>query len=112
MKRFHLSTLLLLTVLAGAFVGVNTIPRAVYPNSNDAPILYYGWPLTFADNMVELSDEDYERLRMRFNGFPPQMPRTGGYGMRPLAANITIGLIALALAGYVSEKIARRKRAD
>jgi len=101
MKRFHLSTLLLLTTLAGAFIGANIWKRDTHPvfvvvgvdaTSNtptfkSVPAKAQGWPFTY---------------RLHYDGTTTDM-----WGS--LAANIAVGLAALALAGYVSEKFARRR---
>jgi len=80
MKRFHLSTLLLLTVLAGAFVGANVgveIHGGMY---------YWGWPLQTEEQYYPDSTERF--LSAMINAIP-------------------CGII-IALAAYASEKIARR----
>jgi len=91
MKRFHLSTLLLLTVLAGAFVGANCWERRT--RSNAAALngtAERGWPLTFYKKDLRGFEDT------KFNTFA-------------LGSNSAIALASLALAGYVSEKIARRR---
>ncbi|HYG78488.1 MAG TPA: hypothetical protein VEK08_26040 [Planctomycetota bacterium] len=84
MRRFHLSTLLLLTVLAGAFIGAN---------------------VSYREGTLER-----ERLEYRYRGFPLEW---WTQGTRPfylrLVANGVAGVAGLALVGYVSEKIAWRR---
>ena len=95
-KRFHLSTLLLLTVLAGAFIGAQLLPRrtavsSTLPDERNSvavvPARTHGWPISY-----ELD------LGYRRDSAP-------GY----IVVNICIGFAGLALVGYVSEKIARRR---
>ncbi|HYG76322.1 MAG TPA: hypothetical protein VEK08_15055 [Planctomycetota bacterium] len=94
MKRFHLSTLLLLTVLASAFVGANVVWQEERLSVIKA-ICWRGWPWT------------YEIIWRVY----PQMASVDDWlDTSALTKNIASGLAALALAGYVSEKIARRKR--
>ena len=95
MKRFHLSTLLLLTVLGGAFIGANLQPRAVaysFNNWNDVHFAARGFPFICA----RLVGDGSGKLSWSIEG--------------TVAANIAIAIAALALGGYVSEKIARRKK--
>jgi len=85
MKRFHLSTLLLLTVLAGAFIGANVCHR---------------------EGIL-----DRERLKYRYRGFPLEWSTQGTppFYLR-LVANGVAGLAGLALIGCMSEKIIRRRK--
>jgi len=114
MKRYHLATLLLLTLLAGAFVGANMrqvkeapgIPLLGYRRTG-GPILgplavptVQGWPFTFRTTYHFIEDADpreIERWRIATN-------------WQGAVWNIAIGLAGLALAGYVAERIIRRGR--
>ena len=84
MKRFHLSTLLLVTVLAGAFVGANVAVE--FHGGNYC----WGWPL--------YTEEQY-------------YPDTTDLIVSAIFNLIPCGIV-LALAGYVSEQIARRQPRD
>jgi len=89
MKRFHLSTLLLLILLAGAFVGANVVEQ--YEGQPPHLYVYRGWPVRCQVTRVSILMQH-------------------AFSWQRLSCNIVIGLAALALAGYVSEKIARRRR--
>ena len=100
MRRFHLSTLLLLTVLAGAFVGAQFWTRHNEYRFSinggdwvDCNLLEQGFPFRcrFDSKIVDGDDWYFE------------------FDWVALALNCTVGLSGLALAGYVSEKIIRRK---
>ena len=87
--QIHLSTMLLLTVLAGAFVWLN-----VRPYYEDEVSL--GWPFTI--------------YRPYLWGIGPEFDRSS-YDWLAFAANMLVAVAGLALAGYVSEKIFRRRGA-
>jgi len=106
MKRFHLSTLLLLTVLAGAFLGANYVERVSDPwEYKDTSILVrtheQGWPLSWKEAHVPV----YERHRDLV-----EWKETVTF--EPVSINFVVGFAALALVGYVFEKIVRRKKGE
>ena len=98
MKRFHLSTLLLLTVLAGAFVGANCIVRlgqqgwSIPEGVNQGWCNAYGWPIAFTGEAND--NEPYW-----FDGFA-------------LLINVVVGLAILYCATSILQNITRRKQAD
>jgi len=106
MKRLHLSTLLLLTVLAGAFIGLNMLERTgtvqtrVYVESKrggskeiEMPAIVKGWPIVY-----KASYEPEPAVYLdRINNLA-------------FAISSLLALASLALAGYVSEKIIRRRK--
>jgi len=133
MKRFHLSTLLLLTVLAGAFVGANMWKRDHPLTDIDAfivgrvyedPHFEYGdtssrWATVgWVQGWPYPAVYSFKFRRQTWSGGSPQdgswiagpEQTWSGTDRENLGTNIAIGLAALALAGYVSEKLARRKK--
>jgi hypothetical protein len=95
MKRFqlHLSTLLVLTILAGAFVWLNVRPRT----KQDADCFYTGWKFCgFPFDNLEWYDGQ---------GVDLAYPNWTG-----LALNCLIGLGAMVGVGYGVERRIRRNR--
>jgi len=114
MMRFHLSTLVLWIVLAGAFVWANT-PQSeekVEIRINFRPVagqrLYrgpvlgpdvtrvvQGWPFTYKTTFYYDGQSPYHIMDWRVGG-----------------ANLAIGLASLALVGYLSERLIQRRNPE
>jgi len=93
--QIHLSTLILTILAVGGFLGLNATPTAEFPDKSDVPVLYYGWPLTFKTNMVELSDEDIKRLSASWGQSYEKLPPVPLF-RRPWFA-LTIDIITMAI---------------
>jgi len=107
--QLHLSTVLLLTVLAGVFLGAQfwerenlDLPQEAFVEGglrSYSDCHAQGWPLGFGlflwrENQGKVAEACLWFSRGR------------------LALNVISALVALALAAYVSEKIIRRKKHD
>jgi len=109
MKRFHLSTLLLLSVLAAAFLGSNAQIREISRvrggwRNGDFVVYHRGWPCTFHESIVAEMRHVSGRTLSAI-----EEERMDQWG---ITVNLAVGLGTLALIGYVSENIIRRRQTE
>lgn len=93
--QIHLSTLIVTVLASGGFLSLNAIPTTVFPDKSDVPILTYGWPLTFTTNMVELTDEDIQRISANWGQRYEKVPAAPFFRRRWVA--LTLDIITLVL---------------
>jgi len=104
MKRFHLSALLLLTALAGAFLLTQLRERRTTLELKEVSAVEVrkGAPFTYSRS-VEYTPRKLSAL-LDISDVPQDL-----FSYSAIVVNCLIGFAGLALAGCVSEKIIRRR---
>jgi len=116
--QLHLSTLMLLTVLAGAFIGANvqTVISTEEADGGFSRCTFegYGWPWQWRFKLlyVELRHEDGRWRHAPISAAANATVR--GAHVQPVRGitNALVAIAALALVGYVSERVIRRRKPE
>ena len=100
--QLHLSTCILMTLVAGVLVGLNLSPRheQYYKGWVEwTERLSYGWPFTACQQTVYFSDSEPA---------PPSMPGELAWEFGGLCMNLLEALLLLFLTAYLGERLVTR----
>jgi hypothetical protein len=109
LKKFqiHLSTVIVLTLLAGLFIGLNITQRKMFADdSGDRWLQYYGWPSPFCygDSIELVNGEEFVVMTMDSKAKLLWITRD----WRGLAIDLAIAAAILSGTAVMSEKFFRR----
>lgn len=103
--RFHLSTAVVLSLVAAALVGVNL--RATTSRSEQGMVAHLGWPFQANLSIADTSASDWEAATAVKQTL---ITAIGVWDSQPMLLNVLSGMFLLILVACVIEYVLRRSR--